>query len=30
GKRFDWGRAEGYMEATTFCYENPYKTGKAH
>ncbi|MHA5685626.1 hypothetical protein ACVSNN_16650, partial [Pseudomonas aeruginosa] len=21
---------EGYIEATNFCYENLYKTGKAH
>ncbi|HHK4036471.1 TPA: UTP--glucose-1-phosphate uridylyltransferase GalU [Pseudomonas aeruginosa] len=30
GKRFDCGSAEGYIEATNFCYENLYKTGKAH
>lgn len=29
GKRFDCGGAEGYIEATNFCYENFYKTGKA-
>ncbi|HCF6401843.1 TPA: UTP--glucose-1-phosphate uridylyltransferase, partial [Pseudomonas aeruginosa] len=27
---FDCGSAEGYIEATNFCYENLYKTGKAH
>ena len=26
----DCGSAEGYIEATNFCYENLYKTGKAH
>ncbi|HEP7890143.1 TPA: UTP--glucose-1-phosphate uridylyltransferase GalU, partial [Pseudomonas aeruginosa] len=25
GKRFDCGSAEGYIEATNFCYENLYK-----
>lgn len=30
GKRFDCGGAEGYIEATNFCYENLYKTGKAY
>jgi UTP--glucose-1-phosphate uridylyltransferase len=30
GKRFDCGGAEGYIEATNFCYENFYKTGKAY
>ncbi len=30
GKRFDCGGAEGYIEATNFCYENFYKTGKAN
>ena len=29
GKRFDCGGAEGYIEATNFCYEKFYKTGKA-
>ena len=29
GQRFDWGSAEGYIEATNFCYENFYLTGKA-
>jgi UTP--glucose-1-phosphate uridylyltransferase len=29
GKRFDCGGAEGYIEATNFCFENFYKTGKA-
>jgi UTP--glucose-1-phosphate uridylyltransferase len=29
GKRFDCGGAEGYIDATNFCYENFYKTGKA-
>ncbi|WP_070887336.1 UTP--glucose-1-phosphate uridylyltransferase GalU [Pseudomonas sp. D1-3] len=28
GQRFDCGGAEGYIEATNFCYENLYKTGK--
>ncbi|RFQ09681.1 UTP--glucose-1-phosphate uridylyltransferase, partial [Pseudomonas sp. ATCC 13867] len=26
---FDCGSAEGYIEATNFCYEHLYKTGKA-
>ena len=30
GKRFDCGGAEGYIDATNFCFENYYKTGKAH
>ena len=30
GKRFDCGGAEGYIEATNFCFENYYKTGKAY
>ncbi|MNN13626.1 UTP--glucose-1-phosphate uridylyltransferase [compost metagenome] len=30
GKRFDCGGAEGYIEATNFCFENFYKTGKAY
>jgi UTP--glucose-1-phosphate uridylyltransferase len=29
GKRFDCGGAEGYIEATNFCFEHMYKTGKA-
>jgi UTP--glucose-1-phosphate uridylyltransferase len=29
GKRFDCGGAEGYIDATNFCFENFYKTGKA-
>ena len=29
GQRFDCGSAEGYIEATNFCFENLYKTGKA-
>ena len=29
GERFDCGGAEGYIEATNFCFENFYKTGKA-
>jgi UTP--glucose-1-phosphate uridylyltransferase len=29
GQRFDCGGAEGYIEATNFCFENFYKTGKA-
>ena len=29
GQRFDCGSAEGYIEATNFCYENFYLTGKA-
>ncbi len=28
--RFDCGGAEGYIEATNFCYEHFYKTGKAY
>ena len=28
GQRFDCGGAEGYIEATNFCYEHLYKTGK--
>ena len=28
GQRFDCGGAEGYIEATNFCFENLYKTGK--
>ncbi len=27
GKRFDCGGAEGYIDATNFCFENFYKTG---
>ncbi|MFI8611066.1 UTP--glucose-1-phosphate uridylyltransferase GalU [Pseudomonas sp. NPDC077649] len=30
GQRFDCGSAEGYIEATNFCFENLYKTGKAY
>ena len=30
GKRFDCGGAEGYVEATNFCFENIYKAGKAY
>lgn len=30
GKRFDCGGAEGYIEATNFCFENLYKLGKAY
>ena len=30
GRRFDCGGAEGYIEATNFCYEHFYKTGKAY
>jgi UTP--glucose-1-phosphate uridylyltransferase len=30
GKRFDCGGAEGYIEATNFCFEHFYKTGKAY
>ncbi|MBF8780926.1 UTP--glucose-1-phosphate uridylyltransferase GalU [Pseudomonas fulva] len=30
GRRFDCGGAEGYIDATNFCFENYYKTGKAH
>jgi len=30
GKRFDCGGAEGYIDATNFCFENFYKTGKAY
>lgn len=30
GKRFDCGGAEGYIDATNFCFENLYKTGKAY
>ncbi|SDU06320.1 UDP-glucose pyrophosphorylase [Pseudomonas pohangensis] len=30
GKRFDCGGAEGYIDATNFCYEHFYKTGKAY
>ena len=29
GQRFDCGSAEGYIEATNFCYQNFYLTGKA-
>jgi UTP--glucose-1-phosphate uridylyltransferase len=29
GKRFDCGGAEGYVEATNFCFEHFYKTGKS-
>jgi len=29
GKRFDCGGAEGYIDATNFCFENFYKAGKA-
>jgi UTP--glucose-1-phosphate uridylyltransferase len=29
GKRFDCGGAEGYIEATNFCFENLYKAGKS-
>nr|WP_312230546.1 UTP--glucose-1-phosphate uridylyltransferase GalU [Pseudomonas sp.] len=28
GQRFDCGGAEGYIEATNFCFEKLYKTGK--
>jgi UTP--glucose-1-phosphate uridylyltransferase len=28
GKRFDCGSAEGYIDATNFCFENFYKEGK--
>lgn len=27
GQRFDCGGAEGYVEATNFCFENLYKHG---
>ncbi|WP_194791169.1 UTP--glucose-1-phosphate uridylyltransferase GalU [Pseudomonas sp. UFMG81] len=30
GQRFDCGGAEGYIEATNFCFEHFYKTGKAY
>lgn len=30
GQRFDCGGAEGYVDATNFCYEHFYKTGKAY
>ncbi|MOA11144.1 UTP--glucose-1-phosphate uridylyltransferase [compost metagenome] len=30
GQRFDCGGAEGYVEATNFCFENIYKAGKAY
>jgi UTP--glucose-1-phosphate uridylyltransferase len=30
GTRFDCGGAEGYIEATNFCFEHFYKTGKAY
>lgn len=30
GQRFDCGSAEGYIDATNFCFENLYKTGKAY
>ncbi|MEH6417555.1 MULTISPECIES: UTP--glucose-1-phosphate uridylyltransferase GalU [Pseudomonas] len=30
GKRFDCGGAEGYIDATNFCFENYYKAGKAY
>ncbi|MFJ4456520.1 UTP--glucose-1-phosphate uridylyltransferase GalU [Pseudomonas sp. NPDC089392] len=30
GKRFDCGGAEGYIDATNFCFENYYQTGKAY
>jgi UTP--glucose-1-phosphate uridylyltransferase len=30
GQRFDCGSAEGYIEATNFCFENLYKPGKAY
>lgn len=30
GQRFDCGSAEGYMEATNFCYEHFYKAGKGY
>ncbi len=29
GQRFDCGGAEGYIDATNFCFENFYKGGKA-
>ncbi|TDV67614.1 UTP--glucose-1-phosphate uridylyltransferase GalU [Pseudomonas sp. LP_7_YM] len=29
GQRFDCGGAEGYVEATNFCFEHFYKTGKS-
>ena len=28
GQRFDCGGAEGYIEATNFCFEKLYKTGR--
>lgn len=28
GKRFDCGSVDGFVEATNFCYEHFYKTGK--
>jgi len=28
GERFDCGGAEGYIDATNFCFENFYKTGR--
>jgi UTP--glucose-1-phosphate uridylyltransferase len=30
GQRFDCGGAEGYIDATNFCFEHFYKTGKAY
>jgi UTP--glucose-1-phosphate uridylyltransferase len=30
GQRFDCGGAEGYIDATNFCFENLYKPGKAY
>jgi UTP--glucose-1-phosphate uridylyltransferase len=29
GQRFDCGGAEGYIDATNYCFEKLYKTGKA-
>jgi UTP--glucose-1-phosphate uridylyltransferase len=28
GLRFDCGDAEGYLQATNFCYENVYLKGR--
>ncbi|MCL7462643.1 UTP--glucose-1-phosphate uridylyltransferase GalU [Pseudomonas sp. NW5] len=30
GRRFDCGSAEGFIDATNFCYEHLYKTGQAY
>jgi UTP--glucose-1-phosphate uridylyltransferase len=30
GQRFDCGGAEGYIDATNFCFEHLYKPGKAY